>query len=233
MTCGTAVITTEPAGAAPRVAIVPSVLGVLDAADASVRTPDALAADPTSHGRAQLQAASRADAREALPDESAEGADGAAAAVTDPAQVAMPLAAGTFRHTSDYGPRSNPIGGGAGMHTGTDFSAPLGTPIHSIADGVVTHVGEGIDGRSSMLIIVEHEIDGETVESWYNHMYSDGIHVKTGQKVDAGQVIAEVGNNGYSTGPHLHLEIHPGTRSETVDPLPWLEAAEAVDVSDL
>ncbi|MFC7403725.1 M23 family metallopeptidase [Georgenia alba] len=242
MTAGTALISADAEAEAPRaeaeapqpetrIRTEPSALDVLDEAAATARTPETLAASPLSSRLAEVRAASRASARQALPEESSAGADGTVAAMVDEPEVIMPLAAGTYRNTSGYGYRQHPLGGGSGMHTGTDYSAPIGTPIHAIADGVVTHAGEGIEGRSSMLVIIEHEIDGALVESWYVHMYPEDVYVQTGQAVDAGDIIAGVGNNGYSTGPHLHFEIHQN--GETVDPLPWLEAMEAVDVGEL
>src|SRR5690606_34064602 len=72
----------------------------------------------------------------------------------------------------------------------------------------VVYTGPGRLGRSSELVIIEHEVAGHTFYSWYVHMYPDGVFVEPGQRVRAGEVIAEVGNNGNSTGPHLHFEIH-------------------------
>src|SRR5699024_3178851 len=85
------------------------------------------------------------------------GANGARAAVIGES-VVMPLAAGPYTQSSLYGNRLHPIFRSYSMHTGTDFAAPYGTPIHAVADGVVTHAGYGIDGRSNMLVIIEHEI---------------------------------------------------------------------------
>nr|WP_281274912.1 M23 family metallopeptidase [Georgenia muralis] len=119
------------------------------------------------------------------------------------------------------------------MHTGTDMAAPLDTPIRSVADGVVTYVGPGKDGRSSMLITIEHEVDGQWVETWYNHMFADDLYVSEGQAVQAGEIIAGVGNNGRSTGPHLHFEVHVDENLTTVEPLSWLAENGAVDFSEL
>src|SRR5699024_854248 len=58
------------------------------------------------------------------------------------------------------------------------------------------------------LVIIDHEVDGVEFSSWYVHMYPDGVFVEADQEVRAGEIIAEVGTNGNSTGPHLHLEIH-------------------------
>ena len=155
------------------------------------------------------------------------GANGARAAVIGES-VVMPLAAGTYTQSSLYGNRLHPIFGSYSMHTGTDFAAPQGTPIHSVADGVVTHAGHGIDGRSDMLVIIEHEIEGKTVYSWYVHMYPEGVYVEEGQSVRSGDVIGTVGNNGNSTGPHLHLEIHVDDAGTTIDPGAFLADHDAI-----
>lgn len=132
----------------------------------------------------------------------------AEAAGDGPVCISSPLAPGTFRISSNYGMRTNPITGGHGLHAGVDLAAALGTPIHAVADGTVSYTGKGRAGRSSELVIIDHEVDGVRFSSWYVHMYPTGVFVKAGQKVRAGERIAEVGSNGFSTGPHLHLEIH-------------------------
>jgi len=125
-----------------------------------------------------------------------------------PVCASYPVAPGSFRLTSPYGFRVHPIFGTYTMHMGNDYAAPLGTPIHAVTDGTVVYTGAGRLGRSSELVIIEHVVGGTTFYSWYVHMYPEGIFVEVGQQVRAGEVIAEVGNNGNSTGPHLHFEIH-------------------------
>ncbi|KAE8762638.1 M23 family metallopeptidase, partial [Georgenia thermotolerans] len=212
-----------------------SLLELLDAqsaATALAAAPASLLADPGAASRAAALQASRANERDALtctPD----GANGVRAAVTErKTQVVMPVAAGSYRLSSSYGYRNSPFTGYS-KHLGEDFSARMGTPIHAVADATVDYVGVGKDGRSSMLVILKHQIGGQTFYSWYVHMYPDGIHVREGQQVQAGDVIAEVGSNGNSTGPHLHLEIHAADGKTTLDPLVWLKEHGAVDVSAL
>ena len=84
----------------------------------------------------------------------------------DPACIAFPLIPGTFRITSTYGMRTNPITGGRGLHAGVDLAAPMGSPIHAVADGVVSYAGPGKAGRSSELVIVDHDVDGNKFSSW-------------------------------------------------------------------
>lgn len=119
--------------------------------------------------------------------------------------------------TSNFGPRwgSN--------HDGIDFGAPLGDPIYAVADGVVKQAGPA--SGYGHWIIIEHDIDGEKVDSLYGHMAGSGVHVNAGDKVSAGQHIADVGNEGFSTGPHLHFGIYPGgwSAGAGVDPTPWLD----------
>lgn len=145
----------------------------------------------------------------------------------------LPLAQDAFRVSSSYGGRADPFNGAAAFHEGVDLSAPMDTPIYAVADGVVDYVGPGKDGRSSMIIVIAHEIEGQRVYSWYNHMYADDLYVQEGQDVNAGEVIAGVGSNGRSTGPHLHFEIHTDDELTTTDPLAWLQELGAVDISAL
>ncbi|MPV38839.1 peptidoglycan DD-metalloendopeptidase family protein [Georgenia subflava] len=215
-----------------------SVLAILDERGAGAGTatvPESLLRDPAASSRATILQTSRAADRNALECAPLDGASGTRAAVTDEVedQVVRPVADGTYRNSSRYGYRVHPISGAYNLHTGTDFAASLGTPIHAIADGTVEYVGPGKDGRSSMLVILRHEIGGETVYSWHVHMYANGIKVTEGEQVRAGEVIAEVGNNGNSTGPHLHFELHLDEDGTTVDPLAWLEERGAVEVSAL
>lgn len=182
----------------------------------------ALAADPRVGVRAALTA-SRSNTRGTpLCSVNAGRSNGVAAAETafTAPKVVMPIAAGAYRISSHYGHRT--LFGRYSMHAGLDFAAPNGTPIHSVADGVVEYTGPGKAGRSNMLMIVRHNINGQIVRSWYVHMYSNGIYVRPGQYVKAGQVIGAVGNNGFSTGPHLHFEIHLDDRYTTTNPATWL-----------
>ncbi len=80
------------------------------------------------------------------------------------------------------------------------------------------------------LILIEHTVGGKRVATGYAHMYADGIHVKAGDTVTAGQYIADVGSDGYSTGSHLHFEVRPGgADAAPVDPEPWLASNGAAE----
>ena len=110
----------------------------------------------------------------------------------------------------DYG---NPIQyQSCGFHTGIDIGGAIGDPIVAVADGVVVHVGpmwyDGPgQGRGPYAIIVQH---GEgPLFSTYGH--NDAALVTEGEVVSAGDLIAEMGTLGYSSGPHLHFEMLEGT----------------------
>lgn len=107
-------------------------------------------------------------------------------------------------------------GGGrwARNHTGTDFAAPIGTPIRSVMKGEV--VSAAFDGPYGRQVRVRHE-DG--TETWYNHMSKFSVSV--GETVYAGDQVGAVGVTGNTTGPHLHFEVRPGG-GDPIDPMPWL-----------
>ncbi len=109
------------------------------------------------------------------------------------------------------------------MHPGWDMAAPLGTPIYAAADGVVLKAGR-VSGFGNAVYIQ----DAEGNVHIYGHMrYYD---VAAGDLVRAGDQIAKVGNEGYSTGPHLHWQIHRGgLDGRPVDPQKWL-TEHGVDV---
>jgi len=97
----------------------------------------------------------------------------------------------------------------AADHTGLDFAAAEGMPIHAIADGVVTEVL--YDGSYGNKTVIRLE-DG--TELWFCHQSSQSVSV--GDHVSAGDVIGAVGSTGNSTGPHLHLEVR--VNGEPTDP---------------
>ncbi len=101
---------------------------------------------------------------------------------------------------SGFGFRLDPITGRAALHTGLDFPSDVGTPIHAAAGGMVI-VSENHPAYGQLL-----EIDhGNSLVTRYAH--ASKLLVKNGMLVKRGQVIAEVGTSGRSTGPHLHFEV--------------------------
>jgi murein DD-endopeptidase MepM/ murein hydrolase activator NlpD len=112
--------------------------------------------------------------------------------------------------TSYYGPRISPYSGRLKMHEGLDLGAKPGTPIFAPADGIVIYSGTK-PGFGNTLSI-DH---GYGLETIYAHARS--LKVKKGKYLKRGDLIAEVGNTGYSTGPHLHYEIR--INGIPIDPL--------------
>lgn len=123
--------------------------------------------------------------------------------------------------TSNYGPRIAPTAGASTFHQGTDYGAPIGTPLLAIADGVVVNALQTSTGYGPELII-KSNIDGQVV--FYTYRHQNKTYVSAGQSVKAGQHVADVGNFGISTGPHLHFEIALGSTSNTTDPVPFLQS---------
>ncbi len=98
----------------------------------------------------------------------------------------------------------------ASCHTGLDFAAPSGTPIHAVANGVVTSVGyDGSYGNKTVITL------DDGTELWFCHQTSYTVNV--GDTIQAGQLIGYIGATGNVTGPHLHLEVRPGG-GDPVDP---------------
>ncbi len=112
------------------------------------------------------------------------------------------------RLSSPYGMRKHPIDGYNKMHKGTDFAAPMGTPIMASGDGVVTKASWC--GGGGNCVKIRHNSSYSTV---YAHMSKFAANIKKGKRVKQGQTIGYVGSTGKSTGPHLHYEvIHNGKR---------------------
>jgi murein DD-endopeptidase MepM/ murein hydrolase activator NlpD len=121
-----------------------------------------------------------------------------------------PLPAGKFR--SGFGARKHPILGYVRMHTGVDWSAPIGTPIIAAGNGTVEKVGWA--GGYGKQIIIRHANGYETS---YNHQSAFAKGIEPGVHVRQGQTIGFLGQTGLATGPHLHYElIVNGTK---VDPM--------------
>ncbi|MDN5559542.1 MAG: M23 family metallopeptidase [Ruaniaceae bacterium] len=190
--------------------------------EGAVPTSSALAANPSAAAIA-LDLSARDQARTVSACTAIEGASGVREAnVQRTSALYYPMAAGTYRNTSQFGPRWG------SFHAGTDMAAAAGTPMYAVTDGTVVHAGDGIEGRSGNLVIVHSVVNGQDVWFWYGHMYDNGVYVSEGQEVSAGQLLGGVGSMGYSTGPHLHFEVHAGEWSNVVSPLGWLSDSGAV-----
>ena len=161
--------------------------------------------------------------------EPAGGGGAVGGPIAETSRVVFPMPEGTWVMTSPYGMREHPLTGEYKLHTGTDFAGPDGTPILAAADGVVT-VAEFTGGYGG-LVVIEHTVDGQPVATAYAHSWENGIHVSVGDRVTAGQHIADVGSSGQSTGPHLHFEVRlGGTNGEYTDPAAWLNQHGAADL---
>ena len=106
------------------------------------------------------------------------------------------------RLSSPFGMRKHPIDGFNKMHKGTDFAAPMGTPIMASGDGVVKKAGWC--GGGGNCVKIKHNSEYQTV---YAHMSKFARGIKSGVRVKQGQTIGYVGSTGKSTGPHLHYEV--------------------------
>lgn len=116
--------------------------------------------------------------------------------------------------SSSYGWRTHPITKERAFHTGTDIPAPAGIPVLASADGVVIEAGR--KGTYGQAVVIDH---GSNVQTLYAH--NSSLNVQVGQSIEAGQMIARVGNTGRSTGPHLHFEVrHNG---QYTNPLHWFK----------
>lgn len=113
-----------------------------------------------------------------------------------------------------------------GYHGGSDLTPGLGTEIRPIANGVVSAVWQGNNpGGGGYAVFIDHNIDGQFVQSWYAHMMPGTINVEVGQVVDITDVVGQVGSSGRSTGPHLHLELK-NADYVSFDPMLWLQTRE-------
>lgn len=139
-------------------------------------------------------------------------------------QLGMPVSEEASQITTEFGYRA----WDDSWHDGLDFAGgnAYGSPIFSPADGEVVEAGPA-SGYGNWVRIM-HEIDGEKVETLYGHMEANQIYVKTGDKVKAGDHIADIGSAGYSSGAHLHFGVYPGgwQQGKGVDPKPWLKKFE-------
>ncbi|MBB3085124.1 M23 family metallopeptidase [Geodermatophilus sabuli] len=173
--------------------------------------------------KAAEEAAAAAAARRA-----AEEAAAAAAAARSAASSGSGGASASPGRSGGSGPYVKPTSGrtsscfgwrwGA-LHGGVDIAAPIGTPVYAAHSGVVQRVGTATGFGYAVYIRGD---DGAV--SVYGHV--NRYFVRDGERVVAGEQIAEVGNRGQSTGPHLHFEIHPSGAmyGGQVDPVPWMRS---------
>ena len=106
------------------------------------------------------------------------------------------------RLSSSFGIRKHPILGFNKMHKGTDFAAPMGTPIMASGNGKI--IRARWCGGGGNCVKIKHN---STYSTLYAHMSKFGRGIKEGVRVKQGQIIGYVGSTGMSTGPHLHYEV--------------------------
>ncbi len=115
---------------------------------------------------------------------------------------------------SRYGDRQDPFSGEGEIHTGVDISAAMGTPVHSAADGVISHA-EFTAGGYGKMVIVDH---GNGMSTRYAHL--SRFEVPSGQEIRRGEVLGYSGATGRVTSPHLHFEVRVG--GAAVNPYKYL-----------
>ncbi|MBC3186341.1 M23 family metallopeptidase [Corynebacterium sp. zg-331] len=162
-------------------------------------------------GKAVKYASERAEAAKAAlltaQSSTAPGQEGSSTAVANALGAVKP-AIGVF--TSAFEVRWGTF------HKGVDIANAEGTPIRAVLDGTV--IDSGPASGFGQWIRIRHDDGTVTV---YGHMST--LSVSVGERVTAGQVIAGMGSLGFSTGPHLHFEVHPAG-GDAIDPVPWLAA---------
>lgn len=176
---------------------------------AAVAKADQQAAEAAAKAakEASVKAAAAKEKAEADAEKKAE----AARLATLAKQYTLPTSSYTI--TSTFGQAGSMWS--SGYHTGLDFAAPTGTLIKAIHSGTITEAGwAGAYGYRTILTL------DDGTELWFCHQSS--ISVSAGQKVSTGEVIGRVGATGNVTGPHLHLEVHPGGQPTGIDPGAWL-----------
>jgi murein DD-endopeptidase MepM/ murein hydrolase activator NlpD len=121
----------------------------------------------------------------------------------------------TFKLTSNFGYRRDPVTRRVAVHTGQDFGGPRNAPVLATASGRVVESGRA--GAYGIMVAVDH---GMGISTRYAHLRR--AMVRTGQKVRVGQQVGIMGNTGRSTGAHLHYEVR--VDGEPLDPAKFLTA---------
>lgn len=121
----------------------------------------------------------------------------------------------SYRFTSHFGYRSDPLGGHTAFHSGVDFSMKKGNPVYATGDGVVELVDFKFTGYGNE-VIIDH---GFGYKTRYAHL--SVINVAEGMKLKRGDCIGESGNSGKTSGPHLHYEVH--YRGAPINPEPFFD----------
>ncbi|PKW08646.1 Murein DD-endopeptidase MepM and murein hydrolase activator NlpD, contain LysM domain [Streptomyces sp. 1222.5] len=183
---------------------------------ARLATAEKLTADAAA--KAEKEAAAKAAAAKKKAEAAAAKAEAEAKKAAEEKRLAelakqYTLPTSSYTITSTFGQAGSMWS--SGYHTGLDFAAPTGTLIKAIHSGTITQAGwAGSYGYRTVLTL------DDGTELWFCHQSS--ISVSVGQKVSTGELIGRVGATGNVTGPHLHLEVHPGGDATGIDPMAWL-----------
>jgi len=116
----------------------------------------------------------------------------------------------SYRLTSSYGIRRNPVTGNIRLHEGVDLAAPAGTEVYAAGSGIVTEIGD--DPVYGIYIIIKHNNDWASL---YGHLQKTAIGLRS--NVKSGTLIGWVGTTGQSTGPHLHFELRHNGKARDPD----------------
>lgn len=198
-------------------------------AEAAQRAAEAAARE--AEAEAQRQAEQEAQAQKERNDTTTRPPAASEPVTEAPSQPATPgpstsvkpfLLPVTGYVSSPFGPRTNPLTGKSERHTGLDLVNAKGTPIKAAAGGIVLRAGSATGYGN--VVMITHLIDGKVWTTVYGHL--DSVSVKAGQTVMPGDIVGKLGSTGWSTGPHLHFEIHRGEwavgQPNAVDPAPYI-----------
>ncbi|MCL2739460.1 MAG: M23 family metallopeptidase [Bacteroidales bacterium] len=142
-----------------------------------------------------------------------------------PVNMAAGISKGSFRISSGFGWRIDPMYGDRRFHEGVDIAGPVGTPIYATGNGMVIKSGFNFFGLGNY-VVIDH---GFGYQTWYGHLRTP--LVKEGQRVGRGEPIGLLGNTGKSTGPHVHYEVR--YRNRPVNPLNYFNDIEAEEYEEL
>ena len=134
-------------------------------------------------------------------------------------QIPLALPIHDYRVTSRFGPRLDPFKKRAAFHAGVDFGTATGTPVYATLPGTVTRAS--YKGPYGLVVEIDH---GNGFRTRYGHLARS--RVRRGQQVDFQQHIADAGNSGRSTGPHLHYEVW--YEGKVRDPLAFLDSGKQI-----
>ncbi|MGY1669568.1 M23 family metallopeptidase [Geodermatophilus sp. SYSU D00710] len=183
-----------------------------EAEEAAAAAAAARAAEEAAAAAAAARAAAAAAAAAPAPSSSSSSSSSSAGS-SAPVSGSGYVKPTSGRTSSCYGMRWGVL------HGGVDIAAPIGTPVYAATSGTVVRTGPATG--FGLAVYIRGSDGAVTV---YGHVNTE--YVQAGERVVAGELIAEVGNRGQSTGPHLHFEVHPSGAmyGGQVDPVPWLRA---------